>query len=330
MEKVTVKLFGINITLVNTNKTSMIIRILVLLFCFQILSAEDKVTPIPLDISFDTKKALLGKKLFFDTRLSKDNSLSCASCHQLPGGGADALALSFGVDGAVGTMNSPSVLNSVFNFVQFWDGRADTLEDQALGPIENPLEMANTIQNVVKMAEDDPFYKKEFSIIYTDGVNAKNILNAIAEFERALTTPNSKFDKYLRGDKKALNSQEIRGWKRFNDLGCISCHNGVNIGANMYQKSGIIVAIKDKESLGRYNITKRDVDKFVFKVPSLRNIELTAPYFHNGSTDTLENAIYKMGYYQLGISIDGEDIQDIQAFLKTLTGQTPKILQKDF
>jgi cytochrome c peroxidase len=304
-------------------------KFLLILLTIQIVSADSVITPIPLSNSYDLKKSHLGKKLFFDTRVSKDNSIACVSCHQLPEGGADVVPYSFGVNGQQGAMNSPTVLNSLYNFVQFWDGRATSLEEQAKGPIENPVEMANSMENVTKMVKNDNFYKKEFLAIYPDGVTEENILNALAQFEKALTTPNSRFDKYLRGDKKALNTQELKGWKRFNDLGCISCHNGINIGANMYQKAGLIIPMEDKDSLGRYNVTKREIDKFVFKVPTLRNIALTAPYFHNGSVKRLDKAIYQMAYHQLGIIIKHKDIEEIKAFLKTLTGETPEILQKD-
>jgi len=305
------------------------LKFMLFLLCIQTLTATGVITPIPLTNHTNLNKALLGKKLFFDTKLSKDNTIACVSCHQLPGGGADTLSYSLGVNNKKGGMNSPTVLNSVYNFVQFWDGHASSLQEQAKGPIENPVEMANSMQNVVKTLKNDTFYNNKFNKIYPEGVTAENILNALAEFEKSLTTPNSKFDRYLRGDKTAMSTQELKGWKKFNDLGCISCHNGVNIGANMYQKAGVIIPIEDHDSLGRYNITKRNLDKFVFKVPSLRNVALTAPYFHNGSVETLHKAIFQMAYHQIGVVLEDEDIQEIIAFLKTLTGESPKILNRD-
>ena len=226
-------------------------------------------------------------------------------------------------------MNSPTVLNSVFNFVQFWNGRAKDLKEQVLGPIENPLEMASKLEDVIQKLKNSS-YNKEFNSIYEDGVTEDNLADAIAEFERALITPNSRFDRYLRGEESAINEQEKRGYETFKDLGCISCHNGVNVGANMYQKIGIIEPYKQlKEINGRYDVTKRERDKNVFKVPSLRNIELTEPYFHDGQALTLKDARENMQILQLGIDPDKKDTDDIEVFLKTLTGDTPEIL-KDF
>jgi cytochrome c peroxidase len=189
--------------------------------------------------------------------------------------------------------------------------------------------MASNMRRVTKIVKRDKKYKKEFDDIYENGVNSDNIIDAIAVFESALTTPNARFDKYLRGDVHALSKQEKKGYKRFIELGCINCHNGVNVGGNMYQKAGIMSNLSSNNKyLGRYNVTKREKDKYVYKVPSLRNIELTAPYFHDGSVNSLREAVYKMGIYQLGIVIGDKDLDDIVAFLKTLTGQSPKILEK--
>ena len=299
----------------------------IILFITVLLTADD-ITPIPLTIEYDKAKAELGKRLFFDNILSKDDTISCSSCHNLPGNGANATPFSFGVNGSEGDINSPTVLNSVFNFVQFWNGRAKDLKEQALMPIENPVEMASKLEDVIEKLKKSE-YKKEFDTIYKDGVTKHNLADSIAEFEKALITPNSRFDRYLRGEDKAINEQEKRGYETFKDLGCISCHNGVNVGGNMYQKIGVIKPYKQKKDIkGRYDVTKRERDVNVFKVPSLRNIELTEPYFHDGGALTLKDAIKLMQILQLGIHPNESNTEDIEAFLKTLTGETPEILKE--
>lgn len=301
-------------------------KLLLILIPF-VLFALERITPIPTDVVYDAQKAALGKALFFDPILSVDNTVSCFTCHNLPGSGADGLSFSFGVNGAEGSINAPSVLNSSLNFVQFWNGRAKSLAEQALGPIVNPIEMANTLDNVEKTLKSSA-YKARFEAIYPDGVTIANLADAIAEFEKALLTPNSRFDRYLRGEEDALNAQEIRGYETFKSIGCISCHNGVNVGGNMYQKFGIFKEYKQKkESLGRYEVTKRERDRYVFKVPSLRNVALTPPYFHDGRVNTLAEAIFEMQEHQLGIVPKKEFTEDIEAFLNTLTGETPAIVR---
>jgi len=282
---------------------------------------------MPLSVEYDKNKASLGKKLFFDTILSKDDTISCASCHSLPGNGANTTQYSFGVNGAEGEVNSPTVLNSSFNFVQFWDGRAKGLKEQALGSIQNPVEMAENIPNVLKKLKNSS-YKQEFENIYKNGVTKDNLAEVIAEFEKALFTPNSRFDKYLRGDTGAISEEEKRGYQLFQDLGCISCHNGMSVGGNSYHKIGLFKPYKqNKLFVGRYAVTKRDRDKDMVKVPSLRNVELTAPYFHDGGAKDLKDAISAMLKLQIGINPQDKDINDIEVFLKTLTGQKPEILK---
>lgn len=284
-----------------------------------LLLSKELITPIPLENSFDMKKAVLGKKLFSDTRLSKDDTISCATCHILDEGGDDNLAVSFGIDGQTGTRNAPTVLNSKFNLAQFWDGRAKNLEEQAAGPIHNPIEMNSNFDEVIKKLKKDKKYVLLFEAIYEDGITGKNITNAIAEYENTLLTPNSKFDKYLRGDKKALSQDELKGYTLFKEYGCISCHNGVNIGGNLMQKLGVIEQYKTKD-LGKYEVTKKIEDMYYFKVPSLRNINLTPPYFHDGLTPTLKDAVTKMSYYQVGYNLSEQEIDYIVQFLHTLTG----------
>jgi cytochrome c peroxidase len=293
--------------------------ILLTLYCTFLFSKE-LITPIPTTVEHHKEKASLGKKLFFDTRLSKDNTISCASCHILDQGGDDNLPVSLGVEGKKGTRNSPTVLNSKFNIIQFWDGRASTLEEQAHGPIHNPIEMNSNFDEIIEKLKKDTHYPKLFNTIYTDGITGDNITNAIAEFENTLITPNSKFDKYLKGDKNILDAQERNGFKLFKEYGCISCHNGVNIGGNLMQKLGVIEDF-DTNDYGLYNVTKKEEDKYYFKVPTLRNIELTSPYFHDGLTPTLKESVRKMSYYQVGYKLQEKDIEDIVKFLHTLTGE---------
>lgn len=277
------------------------------------------IEPIPQTVEYNYEKALLGKKLFFDPILSKDNSISCATCHDLKNGGDDGLKFSVGIDGQIGDINAPTVLNSFFNFRQFWDGRAHNLEEQALGPIENPVEMGHDFATLVKKLKATT-YNKDFKKIYIDGITKENLADAIAEFEKTLITPNSAFDRFLRGDETAITSFEKEGYELFRSKGCISCHNGVNIGGNLYSKFGMIVDI-DSKHLGKYNITKNEWDKYYFKVPSLRNISLTAPYFHDGRYDTLKEAVKTMSLVQLGRPITEKEIEKIVAFLKTLNGE---------
>lgn len=292
------------------------------------LFSHQLITPIPNKVDYNNAKAQLGKRLFFDTRLSSNDTISCATCHDLNNGGDDGLAVSFGVDGRQGVRNSPTVYNARYNFVQFWDGRAKDLQAQAEGPIHNELEMDSNFKEVIKKLSKDPYYLKAFEDIYTDGITAMNITDAIAEFEKSLVTPNSRFDKFLRGDDNALNKQEKEGYQAFLDYGCISCHNGINIGGNLYQKIGIIRDFHaSPKEFGRYTVTRENKDILVFKVPSLRNIELTAPYFHDGKVEKIEEAVTLMIKYQIGITLNEDDVENIVAFLKTLTGEKPKIVQ---
>ncbi|NOQ32329.1 MAG: c-type cytochrome [Helicobacteraceae bacterium] len=294
---------------------------------FTSLLQADLISPLPTDTKYDQKKALLGKKLFNDPRLSADDTISCASCHLLEDGGDDNIKFSFGINAQEGVINSPTVFNSRYNLSQFWDGRAQDLQAQASQPIHNPIEMGSNMDEVLSKLKKDPEYSVEFKSIYKDAITKENITDAIAEFEKALVTPNSKFDQYLRGDKTALNKEEKEGYKLFKENGCIACHNGINIGGNLYQKVGILKTYVDKKNtLGRYNVTKKEKDKYFFKVPTLRNIELTAPYLHDGSQKNLFDIVNFMTLYQIGMVPDKEEVKKIVSFLKTLTGETPKIM----
>ena len=283
------------------------------------------ITPLPKYMPTNPKKVALGKALFFDPILSKDGTVSCASCHDLYNGGDDDKVVSIGIDGQKGNINAPTVLNAVFNFRQFWDGRAKDLQEQAAGPIENPVEMGNTFDNLIKTLKNSP-YKAQFEALYSNGITKENITDAIAEFEKTLITPESPFDRYLRGDEHAISQSQKEGYALFQTKGCIACHHGRNVGGNLFNKFGVIISIDDA-NLGRYNVTHNESDKYFFKVPSLRNVALTAPYFHNGSVSDLKEAVYFMAKHQLGRAITEEEVTKIVDFLHALTGEIPKSIR---
>lgn len=294
-----------------------------ILVSMSISFATSDIRVIPQSVAVDRAKAKLGKMLFNDTILSKDDTISCKHCHDLKNGGDDGLRYSYGIGGKQGSINAPTVLNAVYNFRQFWDGRAKDLQEQALGPIQNPVEMGMDIDRAVQKLKANKKYKQAFESVYKDGITKQNIANAIAEYEKTLITPNSPFDRYLGGDKDAISSRAKKGYELFKYKGCIICHNGINVGGNLYNRFGIY---KDANStnLGRYNVTHRDEDKFVFKVPSLRNVSKTAPYMHDGRFQTLKEAVSFMSQSQLGRYINDDEIDDIVEFLKSLEGQLPQ------
>jgi cytochrome c peroxidase len=276
----------------------------------------------------DPGRVALGERLFHDARLSADLTVACANCHNLSAGGVDGQRFSVGIGGAVGNINAPTILNSAYNVAQFWNGRAATLEEQAAGPIQNPIEMGATWSQVLSRLGQDDKLVAEFRRLYGDGLTADNLLDAIATFERSLVTVNSRFDRYLRGDRQALTRLEEEGYRRFAEYGCVSCHQGMLIGGNMFQKFGVLGDYfagrsVSEADLGRFTVTGREEDRHVFKVPSLRNVARTAPYFHDGSAATLEQAVLIMARYQLGRELSGEDVEAIVAFLGTLDGELP-------
>lgn len=292
----------------------------------QLSYRQEAITPIPQVIEFNQVKASLGESLFYDTRLSANNSISCATCHQLDSGGDDNVALGVSLSSEQQAVNTPTVFNAQFNFKQNWDGSAKTLDKQIDNAIENHLEFSNKWEIVVSRLQDDAKLKNSFKQIYKNGITKDNIINSIVEFEKTLFTPNSRFDRYLRNEID-LTHDEKKGYALFKNMGCISCHQGVNVGGNVFQKFGVFYNylaeqgdIK-KSDYGRYNITQRQQDKFVFKVPSLRNISVTSPYLHNGSAATLEDAIRIMGSTQLGRKLDDTNVSLIKIFLDTLTGE---------
>lgn len=269
-----------------------------------------------------------GKMLFFDPRLSKSGFISCNSCHNLSMGGTDNLQTSIGHNWQQGPINSPTVLNSSMNLAQFWDGRAKDLKEQAAGPIANPKEMAFSHELTVDVLRSIPQYRARFQQLFgADKIDIGMVTTAIAAFEETLVTPNSRFDKWLKGDKQALSQTELGGYKLFKDSGCTSCHNGATVGGGSFQKFGIYEAYKTmNKAEGRSAVTGRDADRFMFKVPNLRNVELTYPYFHDGAADTLEDAVDTMGRLQLGRKFTKEENAKIVAFLKSLTGKQPEFM----
>lgn len=289
-----------------------------------LLYSAEPITPIPQTIPHDTAKAALGKKLFFDPILSKDKTVACVTCHNFQYGGADPRPLSVGIGGNMGHMQSPTVLNAVFNFSQFWNGRAKTLAEQAAGPLHNPLEMGMSTALIEKRINSNAHYRNAFkSITKRSNVTVADLTEAIAEYEKTLITPNGKFDRYLRREAE-LDPAEARGYELFKRLGCASCHNGVNIGGNSFQKFGVLIPKeRDTRTDDRFAVTKRECDKNVFKVPTLRNIALTAPYFHDASAATLKEAIATMSHHNLGVRLTADEINDLIKFLETLTGELP-------
>jgi len=288
---------------------------------------HEPILPIPLKNEVNAGKASLGEALFFDKRLSGNRQISCASCHQLEAGGDDNVAMGISTLTDQHVINTPSIFNAQYNFRQNWDGSVKTLEEQIDMVLKNQHELDNNWADVIITLSQDDELKKEFNAIYQDGITKKNIVNALVEFEKTLTTPNSRFDQYLRKEDVELTKKELKGYMTFKELGCISCHQGINVGGNLYQKFGVFynyIAERGnikKADYGRMNVTNRQMDAFVFKVPSLRNIAMTAPYLHDGSAETIEEAISIMGKTQLGRTLSTSEIRLIKSFLYTLTGE---------
>ncbi|WP_051587312.1 MULTISPECIES: cytochrome-c peroxidase [Pseudomonas] len=270
-------------------------------------------------------KVELGKQLFFDPRLSKSGFISCNSCHNLSMGGSDNLPSSIGHNWQQGPINSPTVLNSSLNLAQFWDGRAADLKEQAGGPIANPMEMGFTHTLAVDVLQSIPQYRESFKKVYgKNAIDIDQVTDAIAAFEETLVTPNSRFDQWLKGDKKALNKDELAGYQLFKDVGCTACHNGSAVGGNSFQKMGLVEPYATQNPAeGVAGLTGNDADRMKFKVPTLRNVELTYPYFHDGAYWNLEEAVDVMARLQLGRKLEQKQIAQITAFLKTLTGEQP-------
>jgi len=294
--------------------------------------AKEPILPIAQSHDLNAEKVALGRKLFFDKRLSKNNELSCASCHQLTRNGADNKALSDGVNGQKTTAKTPTVYNAVFNIRQTWSGARKDLFDQVDAPITNPREHGTTWPKVVHKLSSDLALQAQFKKLYQSPINQQNIQHAIASFEQSLITTNAPFDLWLKGDPNAINNEAKKGYQLFKDYGCISCHQGKNVGGNMFSKIGHFGdyfadrgGVINDADLGRFMVTNNPYDKHVFKVPSLRLSTLQTHFFHDGSQDNLDDAIRIMAKYQLGRSIPAQDIQSIKTFLSSLVGQHPEL-----
>jgi len=301
--------------------------------------AQGLFKPIPViapplsDNATTPAKVELGKMLYFEPRLSASHSISCNSCHMIGMGGVDLQETSLGHRWQHGARNAPTVYNAVFDVAQFWDGRAKDLEQQAGGPLLNPIEMDTTEAHVVEQLKGIPGYAALFAKAFpgvTDPITFDNVRKAIAVFEATLITPNAPFDRYIKGDEKALDAKQKEGLALFISKGCTTCHNGINVGGGMYAPFGVMerpgADILPPGDKGRFEVTKTASDEYVFRVPSLRNIALTAPYFHTGKVWDLRQAVAIMGSSQLGAKLTDDEVIKIEAFLESLTGDQPKVI----
>jgi cytochrome c peroxidase len=292
--------------------------------------AQNLFAALPETSDRSTEKALLGQQLYFEKALSINNEMSCNTCHQLEAFGVDGEPTSPGHAGVRGDRNSPTVYNAGYHIAQFWDGRAADLSEQAKGPILNPIEMGIPDEKTaVERIKAIKGYAEKFNYAFpnqAEPITYQNIATAIGDFEKSLITP-SRFDEYLRGQLTALSTKERKGLHTFLEVGCASCHAGIALGGNQYQKFGLVqgpynkYTKSSKEDAGRFSLTKQEADLHVFKVPSLRNIEKTAPYFHDGSVADLASAVKIMGTTQLGVELSDTEVADIMAFLNSLTGE---------
>ena len=302
------------------------IKIIIIPFVFlvSILCADPSFSPIPINKIENKDKYNLGKELFFDVNLSKDKTVACVNCHALELGGADGRMFSLGAHQINGVINSPTIFNTKFNISQDWTGEYTTIKDRSKMAFLSEVEMSGNIDEIIEYISETKSLNDKLIEMY-GLVSDKNIFDSIGYYVENLTTPNSKFDKFLKGDREILSDDEFDGYNLFKNYGCVSCHNGVNIGGNMYQKFGIFNEedIDRGKNLGRYKVTKKIYDKYVYKVPSLRNISKTSPYFHNGKIIKLADTIFEMGKHQLGVDIPSNDILKIELFLKTLNGEIP-------
>jgi cytochrome c peroxidase len=296
------------------------------------IARASPIRPIPPQPPMDEHRVALGSRLFHDPRLSQDGTVSCATCHDVQQGGDDNQALSRGVGGQLGRRNAPTVLNAALNFRQFWDGRAATLEAQVDGPLTHPHEMASSWEEILATLEADASYVHQFTDSFGGGPTPDRVRTALADYQRSLVTPQARLDRWIRGELDALTPYEQEGYYLFIAYGCDSCHNGVNAGGNSFQRLGVMAdyfakhgssAVGGSPDLGRFELTGDERDRHVFKVPSLRNVEHTAPYFHDGSAATLEEAVAVMIEYQLGRTVVSDEVAKLTALLRTLSGKIP-------
>lgn len=269
--------------------------------------ADEPITPIPGPPTIDPLKIKLGERLFGDPRLSHDNSRSCSSCHDLGTNGASRKSHDVGLDGSSLPLNTLTVFNAALNFRLGWEGKFRTLEVDTEALLDSPQIMGTSIPEAVEKLDADPNMRREFTAVYGNGPDASNIVDAIASFERTLVTPDSRFDHWLAGDATALSTDELEGYRLFKSLGCVSCHQGVNVGGNLFERHGIFHPLASPKPE-------------ILRVPSLRNVATTAPYFHDGSAQTLDDAVRKMGLAQLNSTLTDQQVNAIVAYLRTLTG----------
>lgn len=303
------------------------------------IHAGEPIRPLSPSTGSSPEKVMLGRLLFHDKRLSKDNSVSCASCHNIAEGGDDGLPTAVGIRNQVGSLNTPTVLNSSLSIAQFWDGRAKTLRDQASEPVHNPIEMDTNWDEVIEKLSRDRELVRKFQNLNGSGITKDTILDCIVAYESALVTVDSPFDLYLCGTSDEISEEALAGYSVFKSIGCVSCHQGSAVGGNMFQEFGVMRSFNENFGVdhdanpvhdpnkGRINVTEREIDLHRFKVPSLRNVELTAPYFHDGSSPTLKNAIKTMADFQLGMSLTETELSQVEAFLNSLTGRLPRYLK---
>lgn len=329
----------------NMKKPGILTYLLILFFATSAVAADDDLMkkaqslfkPIPKTVSemkgktFTPLKVELGKMLYFEPRLSASALISCNTCHNVGMGGIDFQETSIGHRWQKGPRNAPTVLNSVFNVAQFWDGRAEDLKQQAKGPVQASVEMNNTPEMAIKTLKSMPEYVASFENAFpgqADPVTFDNMAEAIEAFEATLLTPDSPFDHFLEGNNDAINETQRDGLKLFMDKGCGACHGGINMGGAAYFPFGLIEKPRAEilaGDTGRYKVTHSKSDEYVFKAPSLRNIELTPPYFHSGKVWSIREAVRIMGTVQLGAVLTNEEVDEIVAFLRTTTGVQPKV-----
>ncbi len=286
----------------------------------------EPILPLPQSVSLNPDKVALGEMLFHDARVARNDAMACVSCHNLMRGGDADVALAMGSQGERDPVNAPTVFNVGFNAWITWRGAFRTLEEHTDAEIQNPNHANMTWPELTTKLGGIPDYVKRFRSAYGNGITRENIIDAIVAYERSLITPNSRFDRWVKGEKAVLSDQEREGYTLFKSYGCIACHQGINVGGNVFQRLGVFKDyFRERRAtpadLGRFNVTKRKEDRHVFRVPSLRNVAVTAPYFHDGSVLTLGDAITKMGRMQLGREIPPRDNAAIAAFLRTLTGE---------